>query len=292
MKKLLYIGLFLLATKLAAQHSAIYSQYVFSGILINPAYAGSQNALNVTTVYRNQWTGIKGAPRNFSFAAHSPLKNEKVNVGFTFTNDKFGITSQSQINAMYAYRIKIWDGSLAFGIEAGLNTVKNNWGTIETTQIDDPTFENNALRKSTAEFGTGLYFSNQRFFAGVSSPALFNFKINEFATSMFYGGAIFTLSDNVKIKPSLCVKYIKHSPTQVDINSTIYLKDIIGIGLGYRTGDAAYGFVDIKINEQFNLGYNYDFTLSRLSTYSHGSHEIMIRYLFGYTVKSKSIRYF
>jgi type IX secretion system PorP/SprF family membrane protein len=292
MKKVLFVTLFLLSARLSAQHSALYSEYFFSGVLINPAYAGSQNALNVTSVYRNQWVGMNGAPKNFSFGAHSPLRNEKVNVGLVFSNDHFGITSRNSVSGIYAYRINFLGGKMSFGISAGLNMVKNSWSSIETTVSDDPSFVPNVERKTSPVIGSGFYFYNEKMFVGISSPELFNFNLDQFSTSMLYGGTIIKLNENLKLKPTVYFKYIKHSPLQVDLNSTLYLKNILGIGIGYRSGDAAYAYADIKINNQFNLGYSYDFTLSKIRNYSSGSHEIMIRYLFGYNIKSKSIRYF
>ena len=67
-----------LALRVSAQHSSDYVQYMFNGLLINPAYAGSADALNITSLYRKQWVGINGAPANIMLSAHSPLKNKKV----------------------------------------------------------------------------------------------------------------------------------------------------------------------------------------------------------------------
>ncbi|WP_316829063.1 type IX secretion system membrane protein PorP/SprF, partial [Pedobacter miscanthi] len=71
MKKLILLiaGSFLLLSRPAsAQQDAQYSQYMFNGIYINPAYAGYKEVLNVHSFYRSQWTGITGAPRSMSLA--------------------------------------------------------------------------------------------------------------------------------------------------------------------------------------------------------------------------------
>ena len=88
------------------------------------------------------------------------------------------------------------------------------------------------------------------------------------------------------------VKYIKNSPIEADITSTFYIKHFFGFGVGYRTKDAAYAFLDLKLNDQLNLGYGYDFTLTSIRHYSGGSHEFMLRYLFKYKINSKSVRFF
>ena len=68
MKKVVTLLLLLLLVieSSRAQYQQFYSQYIYSGLLINPAYAGSQDALNITAAYRNQWTGFEGAPKCFN----------------------------------------------------------------------------------------------------------------------------------------------------------------------------------------------------------------------------------
>ena len=123
-----------------AQHQTFYSQYIYSGLLINPAYAGSQDALNITAAYRNQWTGFTGAPKNFSLAAHTPLRNKKTNLGILVSNEKFGITSKTDLNIAYAYRIKMKESSLSFGLQAGIDFIRNDWNLVKTTDQNDPNF--------------------------------------------------------------------------------------------------------------------------------------------------------
>ncbi|TBM97367.1 type IX secretion system membrane protein PorP/SprF, partial [Hyunsoonleella flava] len=43
---------------LNAQQDPQYTQYMYNQAIINPAYAGSKEYLQITTLYRNQWTGF------------------------------------------------------------------------------------------------------------------------------------------------------------------------------------------------------------------------------------------
>lgn len=294
MKKILYI-LFFLSISTYAQHNIVYSQYYFSGILINPAYAGSQNALNFTSIYRNQWTGIDGAPKNLSIGIHSPLKNDRSNLGLIFLNNKFGITCESKIMAIYAYKLKLSKGHLSFGLQAGAEYFKNDWTKIQATDNNDPVFENNNDKNINAVFGAGVFYKTENMFIGLSAPVLYN-TINNYHLSsnpyIFSVGYLLKINDKFLIKPAGLVRYIKYSPIEGDISSALYFKDVIGIGIGYRSNAALYGYFDIRLNEQFSAGYCYDYSLSRLNNYSNGSHEFMLRYLFSYKVNLKSVRYF
>ena len=71
-----YILLMLSSTFVLAQQDAQFSQYMFNGIYINPAYAGYKEQLNVHAFYRNQWSGVNGAPRTGSLAvdAIAPMR--------------------------------------------------------------------------------------------------------------------------------------------------------------------------------------------------------------------------
>ena len=278
-----------------AQYQSYYSQYIFSGLIINPAYAGSQDALNVSAVYRNQWAGLEGAPKNFSIAGHTPLKNKKTNIGVVLSNETFGITSKISAGIAYAYRIKLKENDLSFGLQAGSDFLRNDWTLIKTTDANDPNFIPQIENKSALTFGAGVYYTAKNLYAGLSFPSLY--KTNSKgafspAAANLYSGFLLRVSDGLVVKPSVLIKYINNSALQYDVTGTFYFSKIFGLGAGYRSSDAAYGFLDLKITDQFNLGYSYDFTTSNLKNYSSGSHEILLRYLFKYNVNSKSVRYF
>jgi len=62
---------------LFSQQDAQYSQYMFNQLALNPAYAGSRDVLATSLLYRNQWTGIKGAPTTASLSVQMPLRKKK-----------------------------------------------------------------------------------------------------------------------------------------------------------------------------------------------------------------------
>jgi hypothetical protein len=79
----------------------------------------------------------------------------------------------------------------------------------------------------------------------------------------------------------------------VDLNANAWFYDRFAIGVSYRTGDAVLGMAEIQINDQFRIGYAYDYTLTELTRYNSGSHEFMLRYELGFRRdKIISPRYF
>ncbi|MCW3103814.1 MAG: hypothetical protein JWO09_2254 [Bacteroidetes bacterium] len=294
LKKLLII-LFFISAAGYAQHNYLYSQYYFSGILINPAYAGSQGALNFTSIYRNQWTGMEGSPQNLSIGIHSPFRNRKANAGLVFLNNKFGLSCETKFLGVYAYRIKAGKGSFSFGLQGGLEFNKNNWNQVQTTEGNDPVFTDVPNKSTAGVFGAGIFYKAEKMFIGLSSPQFYSTGKDadmKYTPFLLSAGCLLKLNDNLTLRPAGLLKYVKGSPPEGDLSCSAYIKEIFGLGLGYRSNDAAYAFIDLKLNEQFSAGYCYDYTLSSLSRYSAGSHEFMLRYLFSYKVNTKSPRYF
>jgi len=294
MKRLvLILILFFSVLCVKAQHDNLYSQYMFNGLLINPAYAGSNEVLSAAALNRNQWVGFDGAPKTSTFSLHTPLKNKKVNVGITFTNDRYGITTQNKISAVYAYRIFFKKSSLSFGLQGGIDLIKNNYNAIQTTTPGDAVFTGQFSQQNIPQFGFGIYYKMQKFYIGVSSPDLLaiSTSTSTYKSIFLTAGYLINVSKDVKIKPSVLVKYIKDSPVALDINTFVYFR-MVGLGYSYRINNAQVAMFSLQINTQFSAGYAYDYTTSKLNTYVRGTHEIMLKYEFSYKVNPQSPRYF
>jgi type IX secretion system PorP/SprF family membrane protein len=277
-----------------AQHNSDFMQYMFNGLLINPAYAGSSDALNITALYRNQWLGLPGAPVTAVLSAHAPMKNKRVNVGGILFHDRFGVYDHSQASVVYAYRIKLASGQLAFGLQGGIDTYFNDWTKINTGTIGDPNFQNTQSRKIGPQAGAGLYFRSSHFYLGASAPNLINYNMDFYKQqlTMLNAGGLLNLNESIILKPALLFKYISNSPLSANISTTFYYKNYLGIGIGYTHQTAAMVFADIRVNEQLNFGYGYTYALNQLKSYSSGSHELMLRYLFRYKINGINPRYF
>lgn len=293
MKQVLTAIFLLFVLNVGAQHNSTYSQFMFNGLLLNPAYAGSHEALNLTALYRKQWLGMEGAPRTINFSAHMPLRKHKAGLGLILMNDHFGVTDQTKASFMYSYRIRTGrKGQLSFGLLGGVGMYQNNWGQVKTTQSSDPSFAVNKEQKIAVHAGFGLYYYTPKIYFGISVPSVPVTSFHNYQTIVFNTGCVLDVSENFKIKPSVLIKYILHSPVDFNGSATFYLKDVIGVGIGYSNHQTGFAYTDIKVNDQFRVGYAYDYSFLSLRNYSTGSHEIMLSYLFQYKIQVPSIRYF
>ena len=69
MKKITYIIILIgLCSAAKAQQDPQYSMYMFNGLVLNPAYAGSWDHAGMTAIGRKQWAGLNGSPTTGSFS--------------------------------------------------------------------------------------------------------------------------------------------------------------------------------------------------------------------------------
>lgn len=272
-----------------SQHFPVYSQYMMNGLAINPAYAGSRDVLSATFLYRQQWVGFEGAPTIFSMSAHMPFRNQRVALGLQVFNESIGIENNTGLYGNYAYRVRLGNGKLALGLKAGFNLLKeqNTKITLRDPKVDDA-FGNTKESVFMPNFGFGMYYSNSRYFAGISIPLLLNYNLSTEETStdfkryniLLTGGYLVKFSDQFKIKPSTLIKYKHESALQYDLNlNLIFFKDdILWVGGSYRNNEALVSLIEIQVSRKFRLGYSYDYSIGPLNKQNNGSHEIMIRY--------------
>ena len=105
-----------------SQQDAQFSQYMFNGIYINPAYSGYKEQLNLHAFYRNQWTGIQGSPKTMSLAIDAIANDGNVGLALQLSSDRLGAQRNESVYGSYAYRIRLnADGysRLAFGVSVG-----------------------------------------------------------------------------------------------------------------------------------------------------------------------------
>jgi type IX secretion system PorP/SprF family membrane protein len=276
----------------AGQHRTGFLQYMYDGMLVNPAYAGSKEALALTGLMKNQWVSIQGAPVTISFSGHAALKNRKLAAGMLFQSERYGIFQSNTLAGSYAYRLKAGNGLLSMGLQAGLSMIQNNASLVRANDVNDPNlFANSELRiQPTA--GAGIYFQNARWYAGLASTDLLQKGFNRYYNTVLHGGVLIRCNDRITVKPAALFRYIEGSPLSTNLSVIAYYKDMIGLGAGISPGSGVMLLGDLKLNDQFYFGYGYERNLGMLSVYTGGSHEIMLRYIFKYRVQSVNSRYF
>ena len=282
----------LLFQKGYSQQSPLYSQYMFNGLLINPAYAGHEQSMSVSALVRKQWTALDGNPTSEILTAHTPLNNKKIALGALVSNDNIGVTQQTGADLMYAYRISFSETrKLSMGLQAGYSRLSAQYNTLNVKDPNDPSFPSSTYHQNYLYFGTGLYYSAKRFYIGLSAPHANrvtlgkSFSTDENSQSRNYfltTGYVFTLSPSLKLKPSTLIKTTDSWSAQVDVNATLLYQDVFWIGVSYRTSTALSFMAKVQLTNQLSVGYAYDNALTNTNVKTGGGHEFMLTYNFAF----------
>ena len=294
-----------------AQQKPQYTQYIFNSYLLNPAFAGIENYVDVKVGHRRQWTGLEGAPVSTYLTVNAPIGEGFLNggsgsgnpsersytstymaaephhgVGLTLMSDKAGIISQTNIGGTYAYHLGLTSTmNLAVGVTAGISQYSIDKNLITLENDIDPAIINIAGTRWNPDvsFGAVLYGAN--YFVGMSAQQLLPQRLftNNFANDtktvphfFFTGGVRMYVSDDINMIPSVLVKFIKPVPVTFDINLKVAFRDKFWIGGSYRRNDSFGALAGFNLSSLINIGYSYDINTSSLNTVSNGSHEIVL----------------
>ncbi len=273
------------------QQRVLLSQYIFDGLVLNPAYAGSHVQLSTTLTYRDQWINFDGAPKTQMLSTHVGLLDNKMGLGLLVANDQIGVHEEFSMYGSYAYKIKFPTGGiLSMGLQAGFSNRTSNFNTLNLSSPNDPVFAGR-ITKLSPNFGTGLYYYEKDFFVGFSVPFILSNRIlQDFENSIseitenrnyyLWGGMMLYLNrdESLKLKPSALIRAQDGAPVNFDFTLDFILYDVISIGSSYRNIEGVITYINLKIVDNLHLGYGYDWTQSDLNQFSNGTHEFMLNY--------------
>jgi len=282
-----------------SQQDVQYTQYMYNPTTVNPAYAGNRKVLSVIGLHRSQWVGLDGAPRSQSLSIHSPVGSGRVGVGGNIVRDEIGPSEESFVSADFSYTIPTSEkANLSFGLKATAHLLNVNFQKLDFfgVQSDDPRFQNSIDNRFSPNVGVGLFYHNERFYAGLSAPNLLetkhfeNTSLNDENATSFLSqervnyylttGYVFDLSSNLKFKPATLLKLVDGAPLQVDITANFLYNERFTLGAAYRWDAAFSGLVGFNINEGMMIGFAYDREVTELgnATFNDGSFELFLRF--------------
>ena len=282
MKKLyilLFAGMSLFGFDAQAQQDPQYTQYMYNMNVVNPAYAGSKENLSIGLLYRDQWSGLDGAPKSFTFSAHSPV-GEKTGLGLSAISDEIGPVKETNVYADFSYTLNLGATTkLAFGIKAGATFHDVNLTSLQLDDSADPAFASN-INNTYPNVGAGVLLYGDNYYIGLSAPNFLksthldadpdgreygNEEMHYFATA----GYVFQLGENLKFKPSTLVKASFESPLSFDVNANFLFYDRFEIGASYRYEDAISGLVGVRATDWMHIGFAYDNSISDIDEPSY-----------------------
>jgi len=285
----------------------LYDQFQVNGLAINPAYAGSENVFSNTLMFKKQWVGFEGAPTYQTLSSHTPLRNESIGLGLLLVHESMHVIDNYEVYTNYAFRIPLGNGRLSLGLKAGFSLRQASWSEIETYAGGnvDPVFSQGyGERAFLPNAGVGVYFRGERMQAGLSVPYLLHYEENpthdgftmQHAPNFYDFLAFFSyrigLSDQLSVEPMTLMRYRYQFVPQWDAGLKVVYNNSFGIGGTYRSPEQLTIMAEYQINEQFWLGYTYEYPFGELSNATSGSHGVILRYDLRFKIEATNPRNF
>jgi type IX secretion system PorP/SprF family membrane protein len=272
----------------AQQPNFSYTQYMDNLTPLNPAYSLIDKAGSLNTLASKQLVGINGGPTTFLLNGNLPLEPINGAAGFIVTNDALAVEHETEVDAYFAKAIQLGEKDyLAVSLNAGIRNYVAYYSQLDSS---DPTFKND-IRETKPNVGFGIMYFTDWYYIGLSVPELTITSLgtasvqnnSNFTNHYYFSAALITnVDEDIKFKPATLLSYSSGVPFTADISGTFYLKDVLGLGVNYRTNKEAAGILTINF-DAFHIGYSYQFgTASQnLGGYNNATHEVTLSYRFG-----------
>ncbi len=294
----MYRFIFLLISVLALSISGFsqqlvgYSNFLMNDYYFNPAISGSQNVQEANLSYRNQWVGFEGAPVLLMGNFMGSYKNEgKIGYGATIISERKGITDNTAIYVNYAHHFRLSENiKLGLGIRPGYMQHRVRLYDAIIADAGDEVLTGTVYSANAIDVNAGFHLYSSKFFVMGSFQRLLGRQIQftSYNSNLSFhfntiAGYTYRFQNSKKkqmeIQPSLMVRMVRPLPVQVTGMLRFTYENKFWGGLLYRSDDAIGIMAGMKIRERLDIGYSFDYTISSLSNYQSGSHEVMLSFI-------------
>jgi len=272
-----------------AQQGIQYTQYMYDGSLINPAYAGADEALSISLLHRDQWSGLEGAPQSQTLSVHSLFKRPQLGTGIFIHRESIGVHQNIQVATNLAYHLPLGNQRiLSFGLKAGMLHVKSDYQSLQNGNPD--ALVNDELFTGTDfNAGFGFYYRSNYWHMGYSIPSIINRTVNLNDTisldpinlnHLLFNQFNIPIGQKFILSPSFLLKYFPGIPLSYDLNFLTNYKNVLTAGVSYRKQESVDFLLKFNLTPQFQVAYAYDYPIGNVNRLTQGSNEIMLRYIF------------
>lgn len=246
-----------------AQQDPLYAQYFNNPMLINPAFAGSNERLYGGIAYRTQWSGVEGGPKTFNANGHIALFDNKVGIGAILLQDQIGDIKNTQFGAVGAYHIKLSNNTkFSFGMQMGATRFATDPNAVKV-QNPDPLFAQ--FNETKFNTGVGVLLQNDKYLLSLSVPRILSSSVSQGGQSVsvygqnyyLYGAYLIYLNELVQFKPSVLLRMAKSSSVSADFNFNLIFKRLYTAGIFARNLNS-YGVLVQAAMSKYRFGYTFE----------------------------------
>lgn len=296
-----------------------FTQYYSAPLYLNPGFTGITPQQRLAVNHRIQWPSLPQAFSTYSASYEIFVDELKSGFGILFTTDKAGSAAwrTSFVGLAYSYKVRLnekWVFSPGIYFAYGSNGIdRSRLQLRDGLEFDGQSIDPELDRLGSQnffDFSSGAVLYSRKVFLGFSAYHLNkpNISILDQTSRLptrinIHGGIRIPLYNGVRtlakvdyLTPSFVYRIQGPSFQQLDLGLQYHI-DPVGIGFWYRgipiqtdfqgdsqtlqvlQQDAVAFILSLQFNT-FQIGYSYDFTISRLQTSTGGSHELSLVYEF------------
>ena len=245
--------------------------YQLNALSLNPAYSSNEAAAGFEAAYLGNFASRGNISR--SMVVNLQGATERGGLGLTFRSYRNSLQGEANLRPCWSRRYHLNNGAMvSFGLVLGLNYF----------DVSNSFFSNNTDFASV-DGGFGLYYQQERFFAGLSGLNVFEKSaglrpsadnpVRENPYSLHVGGVV-DIMDDLQLKPVALVRFINlyelpdrsyqntGKALSFDVQANLLIRDtyIAGLLFGLTDPDRGesttrYGFSATFVLNRFRLTY-------------------------------------
>ena len=279
----------LFAAGARAQYDASFSHYWDLEPYFNPAAVGKQPKLNVVGAYAISMAGFENNPRTMYVGADMPfyLIGAYHGAGVSLLNDQIGLFTHQRIALQYAYKHKLFGGTISVGAQFGFVNEQFDGSKVDLGEAGDPAFATSDVNGNSMDLAAGLYYTHGRWYAGISAQHLTSPLVELGETNELQIDPTFYLTGGYNIKlrspfvtiPTSVLVRTDGKAYRADVTArVVYTNDkkIMYAGVSYSPTNSVTAVIGGMFHG-INLSYSYEMYTSALSI-GNGSHELTVGY--------------
>ncbi|MDH4472837.1 MAG: PorP/SprF family type IX secretion system membrane protein [Fluviicola sp.] len=289
------LGFILIFSGAKAQQLPLGSHYFMNPFVLNPAYTGSGEDVNVFLTHRSQFSGIAGSPQTTYLTIDGPINVKGVGLGLNAYSDVTNILSRNGVSGNYSYSLNLWSGhTLTFGLAAGVVDHTINYDQAIVRDVDDPSLFEQKMHRTVFTADLGLLYEWKQLQVGFAVPQLLGNKarfkaddgtINYFDMQRHFVGSakyVFDVSakQGITVYPMVVVRGVAGAPVQFDITTVADWKSRGWFAVSYRSKYAIGVSAGVRY-KNLSVGYSHDFGVTKVRSYAGATHEFLLSYQFG-----------
>jgi len=292
---ILLLSFALFFTELSAQQDAQFSQNMFNKLANNPGFAGSNQAISATGLFRSQWSGFEGAPTTTNLSVHAPIDRIHGGLGLSIISEEIAQFENTSVNLSYAYQTQLGTGQLGIGLSLGMYQSGLDGSLLNPSQTGDDAIPTGETNGNAFDLGAGLYYNTQDVYFGLSTahitePAIdwSDGQTQQLKQHYFLiAGSYHELTSTLSLNPSIYLKS-DGSSSQLDINTNVIYNNKLWGGVSYRLDDGLVILAGLELMKDLKLGLAYDLVLSDIGA---NSFEVMLGYNFNIKADTQVKKY-